>query len=164
MTRNAPRSKDFTTVIALFLVLLVSVIVKMRSTTKVSLDTVFSQFWQTSSVALEALALFWCCGLSKGEPRDQTVDLPAGARRQAVNASVLWRRVPGWGCGQDPSVHAEISADNQALRGLTLLVWCLSGKRSVQYKVASPGAGDGGSRKSSVSQLWLLPLSCPLKR
>lgn len=41
------------------LVLLVLVIVEMRSTTPVSLDTVFSQFWQTSSVALAALAPFF---------------------------------------------------------------------------------------------------------
>lgn len=34
---------------------------------------------------------------------------------------MLLRSIPA-GDGQDPSIHAEISADNQVLRGLTLLV------------------------------------------
>lgn len=53
----------------------------------------------------------------------------------------------------DPSNHAETSADNQVFHGLPMLMWCLSGKCFVQYKVESPGAGGGGNRGSSVSQL-----------
>lgn len=60
---------------------------------------------------------------------------------------MLWRSIPAGG-GQDPSIHAEIPADNQAHPAPTV-----SGQCSVQYRLASPGAADGESRKSSVSQL-----------
>lgn len=59
----------------------------------------------------------------------------------------LWRSIPAVG-GQDPSFHAEVSADIQAHPAHGV-----SGQCSVQYRLTSPRADDGGSRKSSMSQL-----------
>lgn len=84
------------------------------------------------------------------------MDLPAGMWGQAVSATMLRRSIPAGG-GQDPSIHAEISAAKQVLRGLTLLVVY---QGSAQYRLASPGAADGGSREFSLSS----DCSCSLKR
>lgn len=76
------------------------------------------------------------------------MDLPAGTWRQAVSATVqaVEEHPCCWWAGS--FIHAEVSADNQAHPAHGV-----SGQCSVQYRLPSPRADDGGSRKSSVSQL-----------
>lgn len=73
------------------------------------------------------------------------MDLPAGMWGQAVSEE----EHPCW-CWAGSFHPAEISAAKQVLCGLTLLMVY---QGSVQYRLASPGAADGGRRKSSVSAL-----------
>lgn len=60
---------------------------------------------------------------------------------------------PCRGCGQNPAICADISAGNQELRGLTLLILTFIRGVFCSVNAASPGAGAGVSRNSSVSQL-----------
>lgn len=79
---------------------------------------------------------------------------------------------PYWGWGQDPLVHAEISAGNQVLQGLTWLVWHFSGKSPLgpesltwrweqeEFSVSALCApalwkSDGCSRASFPPKAWI---------